>query len=463
MAPVSLPEMPGGPERRRGGRRAAARWLAIALVAMAALAAPATAVALPTGPDLAFKTPVARAGTTAAATSGLSGASVRSKLSAALRSAGGASGAWVYDTGGDGTLFSSSASKRRILASNEKLFTTAAALDRFGSTHRLETSVYARGALKGARRQVLDGDLVIVGDGDPALGTESFARRHNLPLTPIGGLARAIAASGIKRVTGKVRADDSIFDRRRGIPATGNRASVDLSPLSGLSFNSGFDGNGYSPAPELDAAGALKRGLRKRDVRVTGVGHGRLSTKRLERSEPLATAASPTLAALAEETNEPSNNFFAEMLIKRLGAGKNKKGTTKRGAKRVKRFAKRVGTKVRARDGSGLSRGDKASPKQVGKLLVAMAKPSAEAADAFRDSLAVAGREGTLASRMRGTAAEGKCEAKTGTLSNVSALSGYCQVGGDPVVFSILMNSVNPSTARNAQDRMAAAIARYER
>jgi serine-type D-Ala-D-Ala carboxypeptidase/endopeptidase (penicillin-binding protein 4) len=456
--------MPGGPERRQGGRRAAARSLAIALVAMGGLALPSAAGALPTGPDRAFKTPVARSGTPAAATSGLSGGSLRAKLSNALRSAGGASGAWVYDTGGDGALFSSAAGTRRILASNEKLFTTAAALDRFGSTHRFETAVYARGALKGARNQVLDGDLVIVGDGDPALGTESFARRHNLPLTPIGELGRAVAASGIKKVTGKVRADDSIFDRRRGIPATGYRASVDLSPLSGLSFNSGFDGNGYSRAPELDAAGALKRALKKRDVRVKrGTGRGQLSTRLLERAEPLATAASPTLAALAEETNEPSNNFFAEMLIKRLGGGKNKKGTTKRGAKRVKRFAKRVGTKVRARDGSGLSRRDKASPKQVGKLLVAMAKPRTEAANAFRDSLAVAGREGTLASRMRGTAAEGKCEAKTGTLSNVSALSGYCQVGGDPIAFSILMNSVNPSTARSAQDRMAAAIARYER
>jgi D-alanyl-D-alanine carboxypeptidase/D-alanyl-D-alanine-endopeptidase (penicillin-binding protein 4) len=456
--------MPGGPERRRGGRRAAARSLAIALAAMGGLALPSAAAAIPTGPDVAAKTPVAKAGTPAAATSGLSGASLRTKLSNALRSAGGASGAWVYDTGGDGTLFSSAAGSRRILASNEKLFTTAAALDRFGSTHRFETAVYARGALKGARSQVLDGDLVVVGDGDPALGTESFARRHNLPLTPVGELARAVARAGIKKVTGKVRADDSIFDRRRGIPATGYRTSVDLSPLSGLSFNSGFDGNGYSRAPELDAARALKRALKKRDVRVKGgVGRGQLSTKLQERRQPLATASSPTLAALAEETNEPSNNFFAEMLIKRLGAKKDKKGTTKRGAKRVKRFAKRIGTRVRARDGSGLSRRDKASPKQVGKLLVAMAKPNVEAADAFRDSLAVAGREGTLASRMRGTAAEGKCEAKTGTLSNVSALSGYCQVGGDPIVFSILMNSVNPSTARNAQDRMAAAIARYER
>jgi serine-type D-Ala-D-Ala carboxypeptidase/endopeptidase (penicillin-binding protein 4) len=440
------------------------RSISAALVAVGALMASPAAHGAALGPDVAAKTPVAKAGTAAAATSGLSASSLRSKLSSALRSAGGASGAWVYDTGGDGTLFSSSAGSRRILASNEKLFTTAAALDRFGSTHRFDTAVHARGTRKGARNQVVDGDLVVVGDGDPALGTESFARRNNLPLTPIGELARAVAASGIKRVTGKVRADDTIFDRRRGIPATGYRADTYLSPLSGLSFNSGYDGGRYSGAPELEAARALKRALKKRGVRVKrGTGRANLSPKLLDRSEPVAAVASPTLADLAEETNEPSNNFFAEMLIKRLGASKTKKGTTKRGAKKVKRFAKSVGTKVRARDGSGLSRRDKASPKQVGKLLVAMAKPSVEAADAFRDSLAVAGREGTLSARMRGTAAEGKCEAKTGTLSNVSALSGYCQVGGSPIVFSILMNKVNTSSARTAQDRMAAAIARYER
>jgi D-alanyl-D-alanine carboxypeptidase/D-alanyl-D-alanine-endopeptidase (penicillin-binding protein 4) len=381
-----------------------------------------------------------------------------------MRSAGGASGAWVYDTGGDGTLFSSSATKRRILASNEKLFTTAAALDRFGPDGRFETALYARGSRKGADRQVLKGDLVIVGDGDPALGTGSFARRRNLPLTPLRDLARAVEAAGISRITGKVRADDTIFDRRRGVGATGFRPDSDLSPLSGLSFNSGHVGGHYAGAPELEAARALRRGLKKRGVRIGGgVGRSDLNAKLLERSEPLGTAASPTLASLAEATNEPSNNFFAEMLAKRLGAKGDKKATTKRGARRIERFAKRVGTKLHAADGSGLSRGNKASPKQVGKLLAAMAKPSVEASDAFRDSLAAAGREGTLSGRMRGTAAEGSCEAKTGTLSDVSTLSGYCQVGGEPVAFSILMNSVSISAAHRAQDKMVSAIARYGR
>lgn len=428
-----------------------------------ALAVPATAVAGPlpgATPDRAFSTHVHQRTATTAGSS-LSRDELRAAVSSAARSAGGNAGVFVFDTGGDGKLYGRRASKRRILASNEKLFTTAAILSRLGPEHRFETAVYARGKRTGTGGRVLDGDLVLVGDGDPALGTESFARRHGLPLTPIGALARGIAASGIKRIRGRLRADDSIFDRRRGIPATNYRPSRYLSPLSGLSFNSGFGRRGYASAPEKAAAKALKRALGRRGVRVRRLGRAKGTRKR--GGEPLATVASPPLAALAEETNEPSNNFFAEMLLKRLAATNGTKGTTKKGAKRSRRFAKSVGSGVRASDGSGLGRKNRASPKQVAKLLVAMAR-SAKAGEEFRESLAVAGREGTLSNRMRGTAAEGRCEGKTGTLRGVSALSGYCQVGSAPIVFSVLVNGVRDlGAAQRAQDRIAAAVARYKR
>jgi D-alanyl-D-alanine carboxypeptidase/D-alanyl-D-alanine-endopeptidase (penicillin-binding protein 4) len=79
-------------------------------------------------------------------------------------------------------------------------------------------------------------------------------------------------------------------------------------------------------------------------------------------------------------------------------------------------------------------------------------------------SLPVAGRSGTLSSRMRGTAAAGNCRAKTGTLRSVSALAGFCTArDGARLGFAILMNRVNPAGARRLQDRMAAALARLER
>jgi serine-type D-Ala-D-Ala carboxypeptidase/endopeptidase (penicillin-binding protein 4) len=167
---------------------------------------------------------------------------------------------------------------------------------------------------------------------------------------------------------------------------------------------------------------------------------------------------SPKLARLVDETNETSNNFFAEMLLKRVGAGEGRRGTTRGGARRVRAFARGLGSKVRPRDGSGLSRANRASPRDVGRLLAGMLDH--DAGRAFAASLPAAGREGTVRHRMRGTAAQGRCRAKTGTLTGVSALSGYCDTGGRMLVFSILMNGVDVTAARSIQDRMAAAVAR---
>jgi serine-type D-Ala-D-Ala carboxypeptidase/endopeptidase (penicillin-binding protein 4) len=302
---------------------------------------------------------------------------------------------------------------------------------------------------------------VIVGDGDPALASRKFARQNNLPLTPLGALAKKLKKDGIRRVLGKIEADETIFDRKRGVPTTGVDATGELSPLSGLSYNSGFDGSHYAHSPALQAARALKANLRKKGIRVKGgVSHGNLSGGALDH-DPLATVSSPQISSLVTATNRPSNNFYAEMLLKRLGASPHKKGTTGRGARLTERFAKKLGAPVHMEDGSGLTRRNQASPKAVGHLLRAMSRRPEHLP--FRRSLPLAAHQGTLSSRMNNTSADGRCRAKTGTLSDVSALSGYCRAGGGMVVFSILMNSVNVSVAQDAQDRMAALIAKYRR
>ena len=92
------------------------------------------------------------------------------------------------------------------------------------------------------------------------------------------------------------------------------------------------------------------------------------------------------------------------------------------------------------------------------RLLIAM--ENRDDFTAFYNSLPIAGRDGTLVHRMRSGPARGRCHAKTGTLSNVSALSGYCKArSGDTYVFSFLMNAVNPVGARAIKDRMAQALA----
>ena len=187
---------------------------------------------------------------------------------------------------------------------------------------------------------------------------------------------------------------------------------------------------------------------------------------------------SPTLADIVQDTNVPSNNFLAEMLLKDVGAQFGGSGSTAGGIGEVREFAAQQGADFTGENGSGLSRLDRASPTSVVRVLSSMldvdrnSPPEAQAEqaelrDAWVNSLAVAGSSGTLARRMRGTPAARRCHAKTGTLNGVSALSGYCFRGGNDadhgVVFSLLMNKVDVNRAHLVQDRMAALIARYSR
>ena len=373
-----------------------------------------------------------------------------SQLNKISSQAGGGTGVWVFDPGaGSGeVLFSDDSGERRILASNTKLFTTATALDRLGPETNLVTHVWAETppALDGT----VNGSLYIVGDGDPTFGDEDVA-----------ALADEIKDAGVKRVTGTILVDDTVFDRRRGLGKNPNEPNSYVGPLSGLSFEFGLEGPGFSSRPEIDAGLALRQALQNRDVGVGGdVGYAKLPVQ-LAQTDPIASTSSPRVAELVESTNEPSNNFFAEMLLKRLAVEPGSQGSTRAGTRDVRAYARSLGTRVRAKYGSGIGRKNQASAEQVGKLLAAMLEEPA--ADEFHESLPRAGIEGTLSNRMEGTAAEGRCRAKTGTISGVSALSGYCDLSGGPVVFSILMNGIgsNYTGARNLQDRMVVAIARY--
>jgi D-alanyl-D-alanine carboxypeptidase/D-alanyl-D-alanine-endopeptidase (penicillin-binding protein 4) len=153
---------------------------------------------------------------------------------------------------------------------------------------------------------------------------------------------------------------------------------------------------------------------------------------------------------------------MAETLLKVLGAATGGQGTTARGAALVGRTVRAAfGLRPHVVDGSGLSRADRTSPAQVVRLLARMAG-RAEGAT-LQASLAVAGRSGTLADRMRSSVARDRCRGKTGTLHDVSNLAGICETtGGDEVAFAILMNGVYPTSARILQDRMVGAIARYD-
>jgi D-alanyl-D-alanine carboxypeptidase/D-alanyl-D-alanine-endopeptidase (penicillin-binding protein 4) len=382
-------------------------------------------------------------------------------LAAQMRSVGGASGAWVYDVdaASNRTLFTWSASARRILASNTKLFTTAALLGRYRPGERLETKVWARGRRAGRSRGKLLGSLALVGAGDPALGSASWARRHDTPLTPLRALAGDVKRSGIRVVRGGILADETVFDSRRGVPTTGVNESGELTPLSGLAYDSSHVDGHPASNPAKVAGQAFKRGLEKAGVRVRGRVRVHDTPDHIRQREPLGVVHSPPVSSLIAETNMPSNNFYAEMLLKRIAAHPDGGGTTARGTQIAESYAASLGSGVSMENGSGLSRADLASPLEVGRLLANML--DTRGGRAFRHSLPKAGEQGTVRHRMNGTAADGRCRTKTGTLIGVSALSGYCRAGHGTVAFSTLFNGVDVTAAQHAEDKIAALIAQY--
>jgi D-alanyl-D-alanine carboxypeptidase/D-alanyl-D-alanine-endopeptidase (penicillin-binding protein 4) len=374
---------------------------------------------------------------------------------------GGASGLLVVEAESGKVVCASAPGRPRALASNMKLFTTATALSRLGPETRIPTKVFRDGKLD--VNGVLHGNLYLQGGGDPALGTPGFYDGYLAGLgTDLFSLTPQIRGAGIESVTGRLYADDTIFDRLRGVADSGYATSSYIGPLSGLAFNSGFSGStsssGFASDPAKLAASKLARSLRSAGVEVPSAVALRPTPPDGER---VAMVRSPSLARIVDTTDVYSDNFFAEMLIKLLGARLGGAGTTAAGAGVVEAFARAHGSGVHAVDGSGLTRSNRASPRQVVSLLLAMREDPA--GDAFIQDLALAGKEGTVDERMHGTAAYGRCRTKTGTITGVSNLSGYCfNRSGRIMAFSVLMNGVgNLTLAHLDQDRIAGAVAGY--
>jgi D-alanyl-D-alanine carboxypeptidase/D-alanyl-D-alanine-endopeptidase (penicillin-binding protein 4) len=167
------------------------------------------------------------------------------------------------------------------------------------------------------------------------------------------------------------------------------------------------------------------------------------------------------MAVLIRHTNRPSDNYMAETLLKDLGADFGSGGTTTAGTVVARRNAAKYGAHPTMVDGSGLSRLNRTSPRDVVRLLRGLDRSAL--ADPLWLSLSVAGRNGTLFDRMRHGSARERCRGKTGTLSGVSNLVGYCRSKyGARLAFAVLMGGgVSTWTAHPLQNRMANALARY--
>ncbi|HVS20742.1 MAG TPA: D-alanyl-D-alanine carboxypeptidase/D-alanyl-D-alanine-endopeptidase [Pyrinomonadaceae bacterium] len=431
------------------------------------------------------------------------------------------------DTGD--VIYEQNANKFVRPASNMKLYTVAAALDRLTPDYHFMTSVYAK---EKADKGTIKGDLIVYGRGDPSIA----ARFNNGDyFKGINDLADRITTAGVKRIKGDLVGDESYFNGAplgsgwewedlqwsygaqvsaltvndnaidltvkpgekvgmpcvvtTGPPATSfmtitNHATTsargsksDLQLYRGLGANTleitgsvpigdnGFTGSVAIPDPALAFVTMLRDALTKRGVKIDG----RLRTIDARSgasivSNPLIVSApatnvsprplpfeiasmqSPAFSLIAANTLKPSQNLYTEIILRTLGKmtstnpGQTNEDDGLIVVRNLLREATASESDLALNDGSGLSRNDMITANATVQLLTYMSKHRYFAQ--FRDALPIAGVDGTLRTRMRGTPAEGNLRAKTGTLSSVASLSGYVTTAaGEHLVFSMMLNN----------------------
>jgi D-alanyl-D-alanine carboxypeptidase/D-alanyl-D-alanine-endopeptidase (penicillin-binding protein 4) len=320
----------------------------------------------------------------------------------------------------------------RVLASNEKLLTSMAALELLGPAFRFATRVEATSKVHNG---VVNGDLWLIGGGDPTLTSDDLA-----------ALATQVREEGVQRVTGDVIGDTSAFDRGWWAPGwlpDISRQYVTRPTALRLA--------GGDASPEPEAAAAFRAALEYAGIAVDGDARTGSAPRHLR---GIAIERSPALHSLLVHQNHESDNLYAELTTKFLGA-RNGEGSTASGAAVIRDWAAEVGVDAAVRDGSGLSDQDETSA--VGMVTLLLAAQRDPWFSVFERSLPRGG-EGTLGSRLIGV----PVRAKTGTLfiRPASALSGYATTrAGTQVAFSVLTHDLPEGTAVWIEDTIVRTLA----
>jgi D-alanyl-D-alanine carboxypeptidase/D-alanyl-D-alanine-endopeptidase (penicillin-binding protein 4) len=353
---------------------------------------------------------------------------------------------------GDGLVFRHNADALLKPGSNEKLLVAWGAYGVLGPDTTLVTDVRVDGDVDGS---TVRGNLVLVGGGDPSLTSTG---EHSLDR-----LATIVRSRGITDVTGDLVVDESRFDsERRAAGWTERHVPLFVGPPSALAV----DGNWlrtdpeYIANPALGNLGVFRALLAARGVNVVG---GERPGTAPDPGATIASVRSAPVADLARTMLTNSDNFYAEILLKEIGFAAFGKGTIENGIAAVRRLALENGVALtgRAADGSGLSRDDTRPAREWMELLVAARDQPWF--DQFLSALPLAGRTGTLANRFLATPAAGNLRAKTGSVRDTRALSGYLTTaGGRQVVFSLVVNSTPvPAAVIAAMDNLVAAMAAH--
>jgi D-alanyl-D-alanine carboxypeptidase/D-alanyl-D-alanine-endopeptidase (penicillin-binding protein 4) len=392
-------------------------------------------------------------------------------------------------------------------ASTLKLVSTAAALDVLGKDDRPATTLETSAPV--SADGILEGDLFLVGRGDPGL---SERVPPEAPLSPFDELAEGLLKAGIRGVAGRLVGHEGLFKGpRRGAgwgwedlvwwygaevsalsfsdncahltvsPGShpGDPVHVETSPLTAyyrvesvattstpgtksdlmvrreLGENtihlSGTQSQGESPVdlnvaledPSLYATTAFRETLQGHGISVQGIATSQEALPTGTRV--LATHQGAPLSEAIRTINKRSQNLHAEMLLRLMGFRAKGEGSVEAGLLVLQEFLNRQGVSSEdwdVEDGSGLSSYDLVTPHGLVDLLVAMARHPQ--ADVFKASLPIAGKDGSLRNRMKGSPAEGHVFAKTGSVSHVAALAGYVdRPDGRRLAIAILANNAS--------------------
>jgi D-alanyl-D-alanine carboxypeptidase/D-alanyl-D-alanine-endopeptidase (penicillin-binding protein 4) len=351
---------------------------------------------------------------------------------------------------GIGEVASLNGDERLNVASNQKLLTAMGVLSEIDPDTTFHTSIKVT-SVDGAG--IVGGDLALVGGGDPTLTSTG---PHSL-----AALAAAVRAAGVTEIRGRVLADESRYDAARYAPGWLDwQIPAFVGPLSAVIVDD--NRRRVDPSFLVNPAQAHAEAFRQQLIDAGISVDGPAATGQAPAdSHPLAEIESSPVGDLLARMLLTSDNEIAESLTREAGVLLAGSGSTAAGAAALERGLREKCAPIAAEgwaDGSGLSRSDFRSARELRRLIqYARTQPWWPALEA---RLPVAGETGTLATRFRGTAAQRRVEAKTGTIIGGGALTGIIHASsGRDVVFSYLVNGESAPAAVNALDRLVVALA----
>jgi len=325
--------------------------------------------------------------------------------------------AGIWDMGTGKLMEGSQPDLQLVPASTTKVISTYAMLKTWKPNYVVGTDIYGD-----LRKDTIQGDLVLKGAGDPFLTTERIFL-----------MAQELKRKGVKRITGRIRLDQSAFDGQRFGNGWGNTSSDTTPPILPLSVNFNRDDKGRIVRdPERLAIEVITETLQD-----TGITIDRQNSKDSSPSK-LMELSSPPLRDLVQDINKYSNNFMVEMLVKRFGEGSWSKGTA-----RIQDFYRTTlglsADKVDITDGSGLSKLNHVSAKTLAIILRA-AWNDFEVGPEMVASLKIIGGE-PWQLKVKDPNLTRRVRCKSGHLSDVTTLCGIIQMpDGKLRVFAVLLN-----------------------